>query len=140
MKKIIMTSVALLIFTAPAFAQTMPPVKTTEPVATGTQAASISYPTLMSTAVFTSKIQGLTIYNQENKSVGEIEDIAIGANRVVEAYIVSVGGFLGMGEHYVAISPSAVELKWDLPTRKWTAKMMTTVDQLKAAPQFTYPK
>jgi sporulation protein YlmC with PRC-barrel domain len=140
MKNIIITSAALLISTTAALAQTMPPVKTTEPVATSTAMPSTSYPMVMSTAMFTSKIQGLKIYNQENKTVGEIEDIAINTNNVVDAYIVSVGGFLGMGEHYVAISPSAVDVKWDVNTRKWTAKMMTTVEQLKLAPVFSYPK
>jgi hypothetical protein len=29
-----------------------------------------------------------------------------------QAYIVSVGGFLGLGEYYVAVSPSAVKVSY----------------------------
>ncbi len=140
MKKIMMISAALLLSAVGSNAQTSAPAKTTDPVITGTAVPSTSYPSVMSTAMFTSKIKGLTIYNQDNKSVGEIEDIAINANRSVDAYIVSVGGFLGIGEHYVAISPSAVDVKWDAVAKKWTAKMVATAEQLKSAPEFKYPK
>jgi sporulation protein YlmC with PRC-barrel domain len=139
MKKIIAISSIVFASATAGLAQVNPPVKPSDPMATSTAIPSTSYPTIMSTAVFSSKIKGLTIYNQENKSVGEIEDIAMNANRNVDAYIISVGGFLGMGEHYVAISPSAVDVKWDTTARKWTARMTTSVEQLKLAPAFKYP-
>lgn len=126
--------------TLPALSQTMPSVKITEPMVTNTTSSSTNYPTVMSTAVFTSKLKGLTVYNQDSKSIGEIEDIAINANYNVDAYIVSVGGVLGMGEHYVAISPSAVDVKWDVTASKWSAKMSASVEQIKSAPEFKYPK
>lgn len=132
MKKFIAASVFALCAAMPVLAQTS--VTTTMPVTSAS-----NYPSVMSTAMFTSKIKGLTIYNQDNKSVGEIEDIAFGANKSLDAYIVSVGGFLGMGEHYVAVSPSAVDIKWDASAKKWVAKMNATVDQVKAAPEFKYP-
>ncbi len=31
----------------------------------------------------------------------------------IKAYIVGVGGFLGMGDHYVAVSPSAINMSYD---------------------------
>lgn len=89
--------------------------------------------------MYTSKVKGLSIYNQDNKSIGEIEDVAF-SGKGVDAYIVSVGGFLGMGEHYVAIVPSALNVSWDASAKKWTARMNATADQLKAAPEFKYPK
>ena len=56
--------------------------------------------------MFSSKLKGLNVYNQKDESVGEITDLAI-KNHQVDALILSVGGFLGMGEHYVAlIEPS----------------------------------
>jgi hypothetical protein len=54
--------------------------------------------------------------------------------------ILSVGGFLGMGEHYVAVSPSSVNVRYDSKNDKWLASMNTTKDALKAAPEFKYPK
>ena len=52
--------------------------------------------------MFSSKLKGLNVYNQKDESVGEITDIAI-KNNQIDALILSVGGFLGMGEHYVAV-------------------------------------
>ncbi len=141
MKKSIAASAFVLCVAMPVLAQTTVP-QTTMPQTTipTTSVTSVtSYPSVMSTAMFTSKIKGLTIYNQDNKSVGEIEDIAFGSNKSLDAYIVSVGGFLGMGEHYVAVSPSAVDIRWDASAKKWMAKMNATVDQVKAAPEFKYP-
>lgn len=101
--------------------------------------AAASFPTIGATDVFSSKLRGLNIYNQDNRSIGEISDIAFNSSHTVEAYIVSVGGFLGLGERYVAISPSAVDVHWDASAKKWQAKMNATAEQLKAAPEFKYP-
>ena len=54
------------------------------------------------------------------------------------AYIVSVGGFLGMGEHYVAVNPSAVKVTYGDSDKKWHASMNANADQLKNAPEFKY--
>jgi hypothetical protein len=46
----------------------------------------------------------------------------------------------GMGEHYVAVSPSSVNVRYDEKNSKWLASMNTTKEALKAAPEFKYPK
>jgi hypothetical protein len=84
-----------------------------------------------------SKVVGLTVYNSENTDLGTIKDIAFDANGV-KAYIVAVGGFLGMGDHYVAVRPSAINITYDATKDKWQALMNTNVDQLKSAPEFKY--
>jgi hypothetical protein len=52
------------------------------------------------------------------------------------AFIVSVGGFLGMGDHYAAVSPEAVKITYK--DNKWHAQMNATADQLNSAPEFKY--
>lgn len=84
-----------------------------------------------------SKVVGLEVYNSANKDLGKIKDIAFDQSGV-KAYIVSVGGFLGMGDHYVAVNPSAVNISYDSQAKKWRAAMNTDVDQLKAAPEYKY--
>jgi len=85
-----------------------------------------------------SKLVGLDIYNNENKDVGTIKDIAIDSNGRTTAYIVSVGGFLGLGDHYVAIRPSSVNVTYDADKKEWHATMNATAADLKAAPEFKY--
>ena len=57
---------------------------------------------------------------------------------VDEASALSVGGFLGLGIHYVAVSPSALAVNWNQTDKKWNARINATKEQLKAAPQFKY--
>lgn len=85
-----------------------------------------------------SKVIGLDIYNKSNQDIGEIKDIALSQDGRSQAYIVSVGGFLGMGEHYVAVNPSAVKVGYRGSDQKWHASMNASADQLKAAPEFKY--
>ena len=85
-----------------------------------------------------SKLIGLDIYNSAKQDIGQIKDIAMSQRGRAQAYIVSVGGFLGMGEHYVAVNPSAITVTYGDSDKKWHAAMNATADQLKAAPEFKY--
>ncbi|MCK1317345.1 PRC-barrel domain-containing protein [Bradyrhizobium sp. 23] len=85
-----------------------------------------------------SQLMGLQVYNNTKQDIGTIKDVALNENGI-DGYILSVGGFLGIGDHYVAVRPSAINLKFDHAVNKWTATMDTTADQLKSAPEFKYP-
>ena len=131
MKKIALITASLALLAAPAFAE--------DAKTTGTAPAEAKFSTVSKDEMFSSKLKGLNVYNQKDESVGEITDLAI-KNHQVDALILSVGGFLGMGEHYVAVSPSSVSVKRDTKNDKWVATMNTTKEALKAAPEFKYPK
>lgn len=85
-----------------------------------------------------SKVVGLDVYNDAKQNIGTIKDIAFDGNGI-NGYILGVGGFLGMGDHYVAVRPSAVNLSYDATNNKWHATMNANADQLKAAPEYKYP-
>lgn len=88
--------------------------------------------------MLTANLVGLDVYNDRNDNIGQIHDIAIDSSKKVVAYILSVGGFLGMGTHYVLVEPSSVEIKYDQNNKTWRATMNATKEQLKAAPEFKY--
>ena len=94
------------------------------------------YVTVQQSGDLASKLIGLDVYNNDNKDIGTIKDIALDQSGRANAYILSVGGFLGMGERYVAVSPSAVHVTFK--DSKWHAGMNATAEQLKAAPEFKY--
>ena len=50
-----------------------------------------------------SKLVGLSVYNDKNESVGSINDLLTDKNGKVTAVVIGVGGFLGVGEHLVAV-------------------------------------
>ncbi len=50
-----------------------------------------------------SKLDGLDVYNNANEKVGDISELMLDSSGKVQAIVIGVGGFLGMGEHYVAV-------------------------------------
>jgi sporulation protein YlmC with PRC-barrel domain len=63
-----------------------------------------------------SKLIGINVYNEANEKIGDIEELIVDKSSKVENVVLGVGGFLGMGEHYVAVPME--KLKWvDQPVR-----------------------
>ncbi len=85
-----------------------------------------------------SNLVGLDVYNSSNQDIGQIKDIALGPQGRARAYIVSVGGFLGMGQHYVAVNPSEIKVSYNGSDQKWHASTNATTAELKSAPEFQY--
>jgi sporulation protein YlmC with PRC-barrel domain len=131
MKKTALIAASLVLLASPAFAQDSKTV--------GVAPADAKFSTVSKDEMFSSKLKGLNVYNLKNESIGEITDLAI-KNHQIDALILSVGGFLGIGEHYVAVSPSSVNVTYDSKDNKWLASMNTTKEALKEAPEFKYPK
>jgi sporulation protein YlmC with PRC-barrel domain len=50
-----------------------------------------------------SKMVGLSVYNDKNESIGSINDLLTDKDGKIKAVVIGVGGFLGVGEHLVAI-------------------------------------
>jgi PRC-barrel domain len=84
-----------------------------------------------------SRIINISVYNKEGQNIGTLKDVAFDQNSV-KAYILGVGGLLGVGERYVAVQPQALKLNYSTNDRKWHAEMDANVDQLKAAPQYRH--
>jgi PRC-barrel domain len=78
---------------------------------------------------------GLDVYNKDQQNIGTIKDIALDASGL-NGYIIDVGGFLGMGDRYVVVRPSAIS--FDAKDNKWHATMNANADQLKTAPEYKH--
>jgi sporulation protein YlmC with PRC-barrel domain len=50
-----------------------------------------------------SKVVGLSVYNDNNESIGSINDLLLDKSGNIKAAVIGVGGFLGMGSHLVAV-------------------------------------
>src|SRR5882757_4970133 len=57
-----------------------------------------------------SKLAGVDVYNEANEKIGDINDVILDKSGKAEKVILGVGGFLGMGEHYVAVPFE--KIKW----------------------------
>ncbi|MBV8914962.1 MAG: PRC-barrel domain-containing protein [Acetobacteraceae bacterium] len=73
----------------------------------------------------TSKLKGLNVYNQNNEKLGSIDDILIDQSGQIKAVVIGVGGFLGLGEHNVAVPFNQLQFTYNNDNRN-TAMGMTT--------------
>lgn len=90
-------------------------------------------PQSLATGHRTSKVVGSTVVNEANETIGTIDDLIVTSDDKVLFAVLSVGGFLGMGTKYVAVSYGALEIRDD--------KMLlrgATSDSLKDLPEFKY--
>jgi hypothetical protein len=78
------------------------------------------------------------VYDPSDAKIGEITDVLVGKDGKVQAFIVSVGGFLGVGEKDVAVPFSAVH--GTEKNGKWYLTMNSTKDALKAAHGYKYDR
>ncbi|CAL79374.1 conserved hypothetical protein; putative exported protein [Bradyrhizobium sp. ORS 278] len=67
-----------------------------------------------------SKLVGVKVYNNNNENVGSIDDMLVDKSGNIKGVVIGVGGFLGMGEHLVAVSFDQVKFS-DQPVQSTTA-------------------
>ena len=80
-------------------------------------------------------VLGKSVYNEEGKAVGKIDDVIVAPDKAVSYAIIGAGGFLGMGKHDVAIPVNQFRVENNKITLPGATK-----DALKALPNFEYAK
>lgn len=78
------------------------------------------------------------VYDSSDNKIGQVADLLVEKEGRIAAVIVSVGGFLGVGEKDVAVPFNAVRLIQK--DQKWYLVMNTNKDALKTAPGFKHDK
>ena len=82
-----------------------------------------------------SKIIGATIVNEAKEKIGTVDDLIVTRTDRVPFAVVSVGGFLGVGNKLVAVRMADLQFSPDQ-----TLLPGATKDMLKALPEFVYAK
>ncbi|MDI6836423.1 MAG: PRC-barrel domain-containing protein [Rhizobiaceae bacterium] len=118
-----------------------PPAATTTTPAPNTSAANTGatgeYLTKQTeTQVSANEFIGQPIYNGENESIGDINDLIIEEKGGIVAAVVGVGGFLGIGEKDVAVPMDKITITHEADSNDLKLTTMETADALKAAPEF----
>jgi hypothetical protein len=121
--------------TPPAGAQMTPaPATRADTVATSNQPISAQKPDQM----LASKFKGTDVLGPDDQKVGDINDILFAKDGKVEAYVVSVGGFLGMGAKEIALPPGSFQVVAgkDNDPNDMKLKISMTKDELQSAANF----
>jgi len=85
----------------------------------------------------TSKLIGLNVYNNDDK-IGDINELIVGKDGKIDAVVIGVGGFLGMGEHDVAVPFEKVKFLEE-PRRTAAARTDDRTARTDARPAGTAP-
>ena len=56
------------------------------------------------------KFLGTTVYDVQNRNIGDVKDVILDRNGQVASVILDVGAFLGMGGKYVAVSMNDIKM------------------------------
>jgi sporulation protein YlmC with PRC-barrel domain len=129
---------ASTLLAAPALAQSNPPAQPSPPPAaqptpppanrpaTTMQQPAAPAATVQSTDQWrASKLVGVNVYNNNNEKVGDIKELITGKDGQIDLVVIGVGGFLGMGEHNVAMKWNQVKFV-DQPVQASTTTSSNT--------------
>ena len=83
-----------------------------------------------------SKFSGTDVVGADDKKVGDVSDVLFDKDGKVLAYVVSIGGFLGIGSKNVAMAPSAFELIKGTQGNDDKLKISMSQEQLKQMASF----
>ena len=83
-----------------------------------------------------SNFKGTDVMGSGNKKIGDVSDILFDKDGKIEAYVISIGGFLGMGAKEVALPPSAFQVEQGKKGESPKLRLSMTQKQLKEAQNF----
>lgn len=85
-----------------------------------------------------SKFKGTDVVGADEAKIGDVSDILFDKDGKIEAYVIGVGGFLGIGAKDVALAPAAFQMVPGDKSRNESdkLKLSMTKDELKNAATF----
>lgn len=84
--------------------------------------------------ILASRLIGRSVNNAAGQDIGDVNDILVGQDGNLEAIVVGVGGFLGLGEKRVAVNYDFVKESGGFSGDRLVMGM--TEDELRSAPDF----
>jgi hypothetical protein len=145
LKRLMMTTAAAALVVGTAVAQApapdapkSPPAQKSEPMppAAGAQGSKQFVTQQSSDQWLATKFKGTDVIGSNNEKIGDVSDILFDKEGKILAYVVGVGGFLGIGQKDVALAPAAFQVQPASDREELKLKLTMTRDELKNAPEF----
>lgn len=141
--KVVTSALAVGLLCGPAFAQTAPSGPASTPAPPAQQATPATPPkpiegqiTMQSDdTVLASTLIGATVSGQNDENTASIKDLILKTDGSIDGVVIGVGGFLGIGEHPVAVKWDKIQLK-EGQSGRMTIHLTATKEDLKAATPF----
>jgi len=98
--------------------------------------------TSIQTAYRSSKVIGSNVYNEQNENVGKVDDLLISSDGKTPFAVLSVGGFLGIGDRLIVVPTGSLQVAFDKDKSDKNKIVFpgATKDLLKTYPEYTYAK
>ena len=113
------------------------PARTPTPTAATSTAGSAKFVTKQTSDQWlASKFSGTDVIGTDDKKIGDVSDVLFDKDKKILAYIVGVGGFLGIGAKDVAIDPASFQTVPGSGNDNFKLRLSMTRDELTAAPAF----
>ncbi|WP_288192931.1 PRC-barrel domain-containing protein [uncultured Phyllobacterium sp.] len=113
-----------------------PSLAPAKPAPQATMATRDGLKAVPATAVSAEKLIGTTVYGSDDETLGSVGDALMTPDGQVEAFVVDVGGFLGLGKKPIAISIENLDLLSD-KDGKIAVYTPFTKQQLQAHPAYS---
>ncbi|PWL17903.1 photosystem reaction center subunit H [Falsochrobactrum shanghaiense] len=152
-KTALLTTTCALLISGGAIAQTTTPAPMEQPAAASDlpvssqnmfgnppaeNADKVGFVEAKEGQIMVSSFIGQSVYESDAadaQSVGKLNDLIVSPEGTIEAAVIGVGGFLGVGEKDVAVSPDQLQLATRSDGKKWLV-IKATKEQLNDAPGF----
>lgn len=139
-QKLLLSAALISLAAGTAMAQTTSPPASPDTTSSpgmsqSTTGGSQSLAALPSGSLLGSRLSDMSVKNQADETLGEIDDVVIDGQGKIQQVVVSTGGVLGMGGKKVALS-------WDqvrIDSSRQIAVVNMSQDQLKSMPEFQAP-
>jgi len=82
------------------------------------------------------KLQGARVYGPNDEDVGEVNRLILDNNGQVQRVVLDVGGFLGMGERQIAVTPEELNIVRTEDGNEFRVYIDANQANLKAQPEF----
>jgi len=131
--KVTIAAAVATAITGTAFAQ-----QTTTTTGASTPVTTQVLTTLPQDATTVTNYYKQNVYDPSDMKIGQISDVLFNKEGKVNAFMIGVGGFLGVGEKDVAVPFDAIHATEK--DGKWYLTMSATKDALKNAPGYKFDK
>jgi hypothetical protein len=143
LKRLMITTAAAALLVGSAVAQQTPPAQKSDPMPQKSEpmpkadSGSRQFVTMQSNDQWlATKFKGTDVIGSNNEKIGDVNDILFDRNGRILAYVIGVGGFLGIGQKDVALAPAAFQMQPATDREELKLKLAMTRDELKNAPEF----
>ncbi|MEX2578173.1 MAG: PRC-barrel domain-containing protein [Verrucomicrobiales bacterium] len=96
----------------------------------GTEEQFVAYDGMIDSA----ELGAATVYNKQDEDLGNIDRLVLNADGQVEFAVVSVGGFLGIGDRLVAVPWSSFEIMEEVDDSERTVSTAATDTEVQVEP------